>query len=400
MAHAFTRLSVGRRASRRVGRAVGVVVTVGATMLSPIIAAHTSLHAQGATTQKPKAAKVAKTPKGSGGDSTSNPPKTRKLAAPPLFTSDSVLAITLTTNVRTIKRDKRADAPWRAATVSYATSDGKTATIPVRIKTRGIWRLNHCDYPPLRLKVANKDAKGTPFHDLDEPKLVSYCRDLDSYERYVLQEFQLYRVYRQLTDVSHQVRLLRVTYVDSATKKVEATRYSFIIEDPKQVAARAGGEIMERKGATAEDLDPRTSAIAYSFQYLIGNTDFSFSGLHNGQIVGLRNGVNLPVPYDFDFAGVIDAPHAGTDPSLPIRRVRDRLFRGFCGHEAAYASVFDLLRSKQNAIYGLYADSLGALLAPGTVKSTLSYYDGFYKAIATPKDAQRQLFTDCLKVGG
>ncbi len=323
--------------------------------------------------------------------------KPKKLPAPPMFASETPLVLTLTTNIKQIKKDKTADAPWRAATIAYRGDDGKTVTVPVRVRTRGVWRLKHCDYPPIRIKVADKAGKGTLLQALDEPKLVTHCRNLDSYEQYVLQEAQLYRINRLVTDVSHKVRVLRVSYADSASGKVEATRYSLLVEDPAHVARRAGGVILERQGATADDLDPETSALAFTFQYLIGNTDFSFSGLHNGEIIALADGRNLPVAYDFDFAGAIDATYAGVDPSLTVRRVRDRQFRGYCSQQAAYPKAIAHFVAQKEAIYHLYRDPIGQLLPPNKVKSTLGYYDEFYASIKTPKDVQRNLFETCVK---
>jgi hypothetical protein len=342
--------------------------------------------------KKPKAAKAAADSLQDAG-----PPKLKKPKAPPMFTSEQPLELTLTTNIKQIKKDKTGEAPWRAATISYAGDGGKTVTVPVRVKTRGVWRLKHCEYPPIRIKVADKAGKGTLLADLDEPKLVTYCRNLDTYEQYVLQEAQLYRINRLVTDVSHRVRLVRLSYADSASGKVEVTRYSFLIEDPAQVARRANGVILDQKGAKADDLEPEISALAFTFQYFIGNTDFSYSGLHNGEVIALADGRNLPVSYDFDFAGAIDATYAGVDPSMQVTRVRDRQFRGYCVHEAAYPNAFAQFIAKKDAIYALYRDEIGRLIAPGTVKRTLSYYDDFYKDIATPKDIQRNLFSTCVK---
>jgi hypothetical protein len=337
---------------------------------------------------KPKAAKA------DSGDTIAKP---KKAPNPRLFRSEEPLEITLTLNVKQIKRDKNPDAPWRAASIRYTDADGKAVTVPVRVKTRGIWRLKHCDMPPLRLRVGDKVADGTLFANLDEPKLVTYCRNLDNYEQYVLQEAQLYRIYRQVTDMSHKVRVLRISYADSATGKVEATRWSFLIEDPAQVAARLGGKVVDRKGASADDLDPAQSALAFTYLYLIANTDVSFSGLHNGEIIALPDGRNVPVPYDFDFAGVINANYAGVDPSLPIKSVRTRLFRGYCAHADAYPAAFDRFRAKRAAIEALYTDNIGALIAPATVKRTLSYYTEFYDAIKTPEQARRRLLSDCVR---
>jgi len=336
--------------------------------------------------------KAPKAPKSPGAD-TAAP----KVPNPRLFRSELPFDITLTLNMKQIRRDKQQNAPWRWARISYTDAAGKPVTVPVRAKTRGVWRLKHCDFPPLRLKFGDKTADGTEFANLDEPKMVGYCRNTTQYEQYNLHEAQLYRIYRQVTDLSHKIRVLRIAYADSATGQVETTRYGFIIEDPAHLAARAGGRILDRKGATAEDLDPAHTAMAYSYLYFIANTDVSFNGLHNGEIMSLADGRYAPVAYDFDFSGLINAHYAGTDPTLPIKSVRTRLFRGWCAHEAAYPAVYDTFRAKRPAIEALYADTIGKLMTPGTVKSALGYIAEFYQDIRTPESARKALLGDCVK---
>jgi len=130
---------------------------------------------------------------------------------------------------------------------------------------------------------------------------------------------------------------------------------------------------------------------------MIGNTDFSFGGLHNAELIGLPNGHYLPIAYDFDFAGAIDAPYATPDPSLTITRVRDRQYRGWCQQNALVPGVAEKFKAKKDAIYALYSDNVGALMNPRTVKETLEYFDAFYAAIATPKEIERKILRDCRK---
>jgi hypothetical protein len=355
----------------------------GALLLLPLVASAQDKK------DKEKAPKAPKTP---GADTAA-----RKVPNPRLFRSERPLDITLTLNMKQIRRDKQQKAPWRWARISYTDAAGNPVAVPVRAKTRGVWRLKHCDFPPLRLKFGDKTADGTEFANLDEPKMVGYCRNTTQYEQYNLHEAQLYRIYRHVTDLSHKIRVLRIAYADSATGQVETTRYGFIIEDPAQLAARSGGKILDRKGATAEDLDPAHTAMVYTYLYLIANTDVSFNGLHNGEIVSLPDGRYAPVAYDFDFSGIINAHYAGTDPTLPIRSVRTRLFRGWCAHDAAYPAVYETFRAKRPAIEALYADTIGKLMTPGTVKSALGYIAEFYQDIRTPESARKALLDDCVK---
>jgi hypothetical protein len=317
----------------------------------------------------------------------------------PLFRSEAPLAVTFTTNIGQLRDDKqhRDKAPWRAATLTYQGADSAPVRVPARVKVHGIWRLAHCEFPPVRLNFASKDTKNTLFANVDKPKLTNYCRDTDGHEQYVLQELQLYRIYQVLTPMSHRVRLLRVTYADSARGKVDAVRYGFLLEDPDQMAARLGGKLTKLKGAKFDDFDETPMAVAYLFQYLIGNTDFSFSQLHNGEIIALPDGRNLPVAYDFDFAGAVNTRYATPDPSIRVMKVRDRKFRGYCSLNAEYAKALPLFQQKKDAIYALYSDEIGKLMDPSVVRETLEYFNEFYDTISDQGRAERVIFRDCLK---
>jgi hypothetical protein len=323
-------------------------------------------------------------------------PEKKIAAAPAFFEIQDPIEVTLTANIGKLRGDKQTDAPWRPATISYKALDGTPLTVPLQARTRGIWRLRMCDFPPLRLNFSGEKSKGSIFHKLDKPKLVSYCQDNNSYEQYILQEFQLYRIYQLLTPVSHKARLLRLTYADSASGKVRARRYGFLLEEPKAIAARLGGKIVEEKGATASDLDPDLDALLGVFQYMIGNTDFSIAGLHNVELLLKEDGNVMPIAYDFDFAGAVNARYAVPDSSLRIPNVRRRLFRGYCVDPASYAKAFALFIEKRPQIYALYSDEIGKLIDGGTVKETLRYFDEFYDTISDPRSARRSIIEPCI----
>jgi hypothetical protein len=314
------------------------------------------------------------------------------------FTGVAPVEITLTTNIKRIRGDKGDKAPWRPAVFTYTDSAGKPVAIPAEIRTRGIWRLKNCEFPPLRINFKSEITKGTLLQGIDKPKLVNFCRDTDDYEQYLLQEVQLYRIYNLLTPASHRARVLNVTYADSASGKIFAKRAALLLEEPETMAARNGGPIMELKGAIQQDLDPYHDALVGLFQYFIGNTDWSIYALHNVQLVNQQTGVFLPVAYDFDFSGVINTNYATTDPKLSIQRVRDRLFRGYCESNEHYEKAMAKFNEQKSAIYALYGDDpIGKLIKPKTVEGTLKYYDEFYKIINDAKRARREIIEDCVK---
>jgi hypothetical protein len=321
----------------------------------------------------------------------------KRADVPAFFQSQDPIEVTFTTNIGKIREDKRENPPWRPATLTYRGTEGNLVTVPVKARTRGIWRLKMCEFPPLRLNFSKETSKGTIFQKLDKPKLVSYCHDMDSYEQYILQEYQLYRIYQLLTPVSHKARLLKFAYADSADGKVRARRYGIVMEEPSALAARLDGKVIAQKGAMASDLDPLQDALFGVFEYFIGNTDFSVAGLHNVELFFSSRGDVMPIAYDFDFAGAVNARYAVPDSTLRLLSVRQRLFRGYCTDAESYGKAFAAFNEKKPEIYALYSDSIGKLMDRGTVKETLRYFDEFYDTINNQRAAKRSIIESCIR---
>ena len=315
-----------------------------------------------------------------------------------LFREDSVLRLTITANFSRLEHDRSGKSPWRQARIAYTNDSGTIVDLPVRLRTRGIWRLKECDLPPFRMNFVKDSVKHTIFAKLDKPKLVTHCRDNKTGDQLIVAEFQLYRAYNLLTPYSHRVRLAQVVYADSGNGKVETTRYAFLEEEPEAVADRVGGILIQQQGATANDLVPSATTLFYMFQYFIGNTDWSIAALHNVELI-TSDTLHVPIPYDFDFSGAVNAPYATVDPRLSIRRVRDRLYRGYCQPDELFPPVFEVFRAKRDSIYALYHDPIGRLLDADRAKETLEYFDDLYKTINDPREAAKQIRDNCLRRG-
>jgi hypothetical protein len=317
-----------------------------------------------------------------------------------LFRDDAPMKLVLIANFGRLRHDRTQSPPWRDARLSYEDSSGTSVEVPVRIRTRGTWRLKQCDMPPLRFDFKKDSVKETIFAKLDKPKLVTHCKDSKEGDQLILAEFQLYRIYNLLTQYSHRVRLAQLAYADSGSGKVETTRYAFLEEEPAAVAHRVGAMVVKQQGATASDLVPSAAVLFAVFEYFIGNTDWSIAGLHNVELL-TSDTLHVPVPYDFDFSGAVNARYATTDPRLPIHRVRERLYRGYCmASDSVYAPVFALFQSKKDSIYALYHDDIGRLLDADRAKETLEYFDEFYKTIGNPTDAKREIEDRCIRRPG
>jgi hypothetical protein len=313
---------------------------------------------------------------------------------PPVFSAATPLEFTLHAPFTKLRRDRQDSTPYRQAFITYATAEG-SARVPVRARTRGIWRKKNCEIPPILLNFTKDSTKGSEFGKVDRLRLSLHCKNTDEYEQYVLQEFQLYRVQRLLTPLSFDVRLAKVTYVDSEKGDTLMTRYAFLQEQDDAFADRIDAKLMEQKGAGPGDIDPYESAFFGVFQYFVANSDYSIRELHN--VVLLFKEPNyVPVARDFDWSGAVNARYAKPNPILQTRVITERVMRGYCAPQHEYEKVFELFRAKKDAIYGLYRDEIGSELKPNVVASTLKYFDEFYEIINDPKKAQRYIIGACL----
>jgi hypothetical protein len=93
---------------------------------------------------------------------------------------------------------------------------------------------------------------------------------------------------------------------------------------------------------------------------------------------------------------MVNARYATSNEQLHIRSVRDRLYRGYCAPDSSYKKAFAVLDAKKDAIYGLYKDQVGSLLAKDVVEESLKYLDEFYKTIDNPKSAKSDIIGACL----
>jgi len=323
---------------------------------------------------------------------------TRALAQQDLFDAEAPLALTLEAGLKPIFNDTRDDREDRPARLWYRTETGDTVSFDLGVRTRGFFRRKYldCDVPPLRLNFKKSQTPGTYFAGQDKLKLVTHCKDRnEAYEQYTLQEYLLYKLFNQLTDSSFRVRLVRMTYVDTRSKRRTATHYGFLIEDEDRIAERLGGRRLE-SGVIHQEATDRAQATRLSvFQYMIGNTDWTMPTHHNIKFV-LADPLQPPlaIPYDFDMAGLINAPYAAPDPQLGIRSVRERLFRGYCRTENEFDAVFADFNAQREAIVALFRDF--SLLEEKYRDRALDYLESFYETINEPRSVKHEFLAVCL----
>jgi hypothetical protein len=285
--------------------------------------------------------------------------------------------------------------------LQYSESDGTVVKLDIEIRTRGHFRHNTCDFPPLSLNLKKAQTDGTLFEKQKKLKLVVHCDDSKRYEQIVLREYLAYRIYNAVTNMSFRVRLLRVTYVDNEERRKEQVRYAFLIEHKNRLAERYDMKDLKVERTTVSAIQSDRLNQTSVFQYLIGNTDFSpiagppGSGCCHNYVLFQKDGdLMIAIPYDFDQAGFVDAPYASPNENLRIRTVRQRLYRGRCNNNNHIDASVGRFKENRDAIYALVNEQEG--LEPRVRKALLKFIDKFYVVIDDPNKVEKQIVKKCV----
>jgi hypothetical protein len=282
--------------------------------------------------------------------------------------------------------------------ITYTDGDGRTVPVDAQLKLRGHWRRqkNNCDFAPIKVDFTKEATAGTIFENQGDLKLVVHCRKGGHGQQWVLREYLVYRLYNILTPLSLRTRLIRAWYVDTTGRSDSLSGHAFFLENARRAADRNGARILEAQGAKWDDLDPEQGALLSAFEYFIGGSDWSLPMLHNIMLFKqTETGVVWPVAYDFDWTGIVDAAYAFPDARLPIKSVRQRIYRGVCRTPEEWAPLIARFQGAKPALYAVY-DSIGDL-DPKYVLQTRKYLDQFFEVIGSPDLMKREMIDTCRK---
>jgi len=314
-----------------------------------------------------------------------------------LFRKQTPLDITITTNLSKLVNDRDStDRVLYPGDLVYKDSTGRAVKVSIALRTRGHFRrqFRNCDFPPLKVEITRAAATNTLFQGNRTLKLASSCRPTKAeYEEYILQEAALYRMYMAITPWSYRVRLAHVTFVDAAGKSREVRSWAFFVEDDGELAERRNAKKFETKGALFDNLEPEKWGYTQLFEYMIGNTDLSVSALHNITLLKDSMGVVHAVPFDFDWSGAVNARYAFPDKQLPIRSVRDRMWRGDCRPAEELALTIAHFQARR-AVLDSAVTAIDAL-APAAKQRMQRYFADFWTLVENPRRAAAEFKRTC-----
>jgi len=320
----------------------------------------------------------------------------------PLFESNELVEVRLSAPFTSIMKNRDSEEDVRGI-AQYVDKSGNQIEFDVGIQPRGRFRRNKeiCTFAPLRLNFKKRATKDTELAGQNKLKLVTHCRKYPKrYQQTVVAEYMAYRILNLLTDVSFRVRLMRITYVDTDDDSDEYESFAILIEDDDRLAARIGVPDVNVELAVISELRPDFTNLTSVFHYFIGNTDFSPKSsspntrcCHNHRLFANEGELYYSVPYDFDQAGIVDAPHAAPNPRFELDSVKDRLYRGRCEFKEQLPATLELFRERREEIESLVQEQ--AEMTDRSRKVMLRYIEKFYDTIDNPKSVEREFVKKC-----
>jgi hypothetical protein len=150
-------------------------------------------------------------------------------------------------------------------------------------------------------------------------------------------------------------------------------------------------------------LDAQAAVRATLFEYMIGNLDWEFLAgppgagcCHNGRLLAApgakaatATGV-VPVPYDYDSSGFVDAPYAEAPEGM---KITDRYYHGYCATRPALGAVIDEFRARRQAMLALVENEphLDAAFRDKAER----YLQSFFAELDDPERVKRDIIDHC-----
>ncbi len=267
----------------------------------------------------------------------------------PLFRSEVPLLLQLRYSNKAMKRETN-DSTYLQSMIWFKEAQTSWDSLPVDLRARGNFRRANCYFAPLKLKLKKKHTKGSLFHGSEKIKLVLPCLIDRNSRDYVLKEYLAYKLYECVGTYHFKTRLTRIElFEERGKRKVEHNLLGFMIEDMDQVAERYDGKEIKRIIHPLQH-DAAASIQNAFFEYMIANTDYSTKQQHNQKILFTEKKI-IPVPFDFDMCGLVNAPYAAVtniqNLSGSITQVTDRIYKGYEREEAQLYEVRKLFLEKK-----------------------------------------------------
>jgi hypothetical protein len=303
-----------------------------------------------------------------------------------LFESDDILEISLQFDLSGfIKKPDKNQSFDGIMTFHFSETD--TLDRKVTIQYRGQSRYERCRLPPMRIIFKQPVYEITDSARIKKMKLVNQCQAGALYDDYIIKECLVYKLYNVLTDTCFRARLLKVNYIDTEKKKKPVVQYGIFIEPEELLAKRTNMLEVKTRSLTQKHMHPLMIDRIAIFNYMVSNWDWSVPGQHNISVFSSPvydlAGTGIPVPFDFDLTGIVNAEYAIPPPGIGIETNRDRLFTGICRTREVYMKELMMFLDKKDEFYSVVDNY--PQLSKASKRDIINFLDQFFLQLEKPR---------------
>ena len=261
----------------------------------------------------------------------------------------------------------------------YWEVEGDLHKIDTKLTLRGRYRRRICSFPPIKLDFSRKDLEKQGINStFDDYKLVTHCDTLPIFEDYIMREFLAYEIYQKIAEASLRVYPLTIEYIykDDPEDPTTLVKQGFLIENEDELAARKNSKVFEGFFETEDEkLEHYESYLSSLFMLMIANDDYEY--YTNRNVCILEGEKFVPVPYDFDFCGMVNAHYAIPNPNLPTHRIRDRVIVQRYHNKEEIAKAIEYFLSTEEEV--IETIETAEYLSKSSRRDVKKYVSTFYK---------------------
>lgn len=244
------------------------------------------------------------------------------------------------------------------AKIAFRKADGVLMEMDLKVVSRGKYRQQFCDFPPLKLDFSKKRLRKKGFiGKFDKYKLVTHCMNSKDSDQILLKEYAVYKMYNKLTPNSFRVHLIKISYQDIKDSAIQMEQYAFIIEENDEMAARLGGKKIKRYGTTPKKITKQSFYNTMVFNYMVGNLDWNVRRQKNVKFVKIvKEKSFIVVPYDFDMCGIVAPEYAILNSNFDQQDLAERFCIGKFENESAMVQSIHKFKQIKNDFVSCYTD--------------------------------------------
>ena len=314
-----------------------------------------------------------------------------------LFEVNAPARVTLSFDLKAFSKNKNNDE-YQKALLGFEIAEADTIiTKEVRVKARGNSRKKRCTFPPTRLNINNSHVENKYLEETKNIKLVTHCKNSIVYEKYILKEYLVYKLFNVISPNSFRVRLLSVDYIDTGNKGKDVNTWAFLIEPEGLLDQRLGGIKIDQDNLSQKFMEPKDMVRLTLFNYMIGNTDFAVTRRHNVKIMmpeDVTKKLAVPIPYDFDYSGLVNATYAVPFEGLGLKSVKERYYLGSCANEAVIPEILEEFKTKKEALFQVINEI--DYLPERERKYMIDYLNEFFRLADQKRFIENNLLSTCL----